>query len=165
MLVEGLVYVEKERMKHLSFHSSFIYDFLNNGALRDDEDIESTTKRKAQKIDSVFIIFRLNDKRKIICIQPFITDFKLTAEHAGVQMYPTCGIVMNTWNDSVQFQMLLDELDFRNNAMVRLTRKFINRCKVETVITAPVENGLVTTAIDILKQDPINFLIEYLFSC
>jgi hypothetical protein len=80
-------------------------------------------------------------------------------------MYPTCGIAMNTLNDSVQFQMLLDELDFRNNAMVRLTRKFINSCKFETVITAPVENGLVTTAIDVPKQDPINFLIDYLFSC
>jgi hypothetical protein len=55
--------------------------------------------------------------------------------------------------------MLLDKLNFSNTAMMVLPREFINSCKVETIITAPVVNGIATTATDILKQDLTNFLL------
>jgi hypothetical protein len=61
------------------------YDFVANGALRGIGDIQSPTKQKATKIDSVFIVFHLNDKSKAICIQPFITNFKLTVEAGSTQ--------------------------------------------------------------------------------
>jgi hypothetical protein len=113
------------------------YDFVNNAALRDDEDIQSNTKQKATHIDSVFITFHPNDKSKAICLQTFIKNFKLTAEDAGAQTYPASGIVMNTWNDFVQYQMLMDA-QFINNAMVGLPRNFINRSKAESIATATV---------------------------
>jgi hypothetical protein len=69
---------------------------------------------------------------------------------------------MNTWNDPVQYQMLLDALNFGNNSIVGLPREFINRYKAEAVVTVPVANGLVTTAADIPKQDLTNFLLAIL---
>jgi hypothetical protein len=56
-----------------------LYDFVNNNEFKGDETIQSTTKQKATKIDSVFIIFHPNDKSKTICIQSFISNFKRTA--------------------------------------------------------------------------------------
>jgi hypothetical protein len=125
------------------------YDFVNNGVFRDDNDIHSATKQKATTIDSVFITFHLNDKSKAICGHPFIKNFTLTAEDAGAQTYPAGGIVMNTWNDPVQYQMLLDALHFSNNTMVGLPPYFIKSFKAETIITAPVANGIAPTATDI----------------
>jgi hypothetical protein len=94
------------------------YDFVNDNALTDDEDIQSTTKQKATKIDSVFIIFHPNDKSKVICIKPLISNFKLTAEGADAQKYPTDEIVMRILNDHIQYQMLLDALNFSSNSMI-----------------------------------------------
>jgi hypothetical protein len=128
------------------------YDFVNNGALRDDDDIQSTTKQKTIKIDSVFITFHPNDKSKAICVQPFIKNFKLTAENAGAQTYQADGIVMNIWIDPVQYQMLMDALNFINNAMVGLSRKFINGCKAEIAVAAPVANGIATTLLMSLSK-------------
>jgi hypothetical protein len=84
--------------------------------LLDDGDIQSTTKQNATKIDSVFIKFHQNDKSKAICIQPFITNFKLTVEDGGVQIYSAGGILIRIWNDLVQYQMLLIALNFSNNS-------------------------------------------------
>jgi hypothetical protein len=82
------------------------YDFGNNGVLRDEGDIQSTTKQKATTIDDLFITFHPNEKCKGICVQPFVKNFQLKAEDAGYQTYPACGIVMNTRNNHVQYQML-----------------------------------------------------------
>jgi hypothetical protein len=70
------------------------HDFVNENALRDDRNIQSTTKKKAIKIDSVFITFHANDKSKAICIQYFIDNFKLAGKDAGALVYLTGGIVM-----------------------------------------------------------------------
>jgi hypothetical protein len=105
------------------------YGFVNGNALRDGGDIQSTAKQKAPKIDFVFITFHPNDKNKATCVQSFIDNFKLTAEDAGTLMYPTDRIVMKIWNDSVQYQMLLDALTFSNNSMIGLSQDFINSFK------------------------------------
>jgi hypothetical protein len=80
----------------LAMHEFGEYDFVNRNALRNDENIQSTKKQKATKFDSVFITFHQNDKRKAFCVQPFIDNFKLTAEDVGALTYPAGGIVMNT---------------------------------------------------------------------
>jgi hypothetical protein len=54
----------------------------------------------------------------VICIQQFTDNFKLTADDAGAQICPAGGIVMKTWNDSVEYQMLFDALKFNNNSKV-----------------------------------------------
>jgi hypothetical protein len=72
--------------------------------------MNSTTKQACTKIDSVFITFYPNEQSKAICAQPYIKDFKLTTQDAGNQIYPGKGITMRTWNDEVQFNMLLDAL-------------------------------------------------------
>jgi hypothetical protein len=70
------------------------YDFVNENALRDDRNIQSTIKQKATKIDFVFITFHANDKSKVICIQYFIDNFKLAREDAGALAYPTDSVGM-----------------------------------------------------------------------
>jgi hypothetical protein len=65
--------------------------FCKGNALTYDRNTQSTTKKKVTKIDSVFITFHRNDKSKTICIQPFIDNFKLTAEGASPQIYPAGG--------------------------------------------------------------------------
>jgi hypothetical protein len=140
------------------------YDFANLKALRDHWDIQSTTKQKANKIDFVFVSFYANDKSKAICIQRYIKNFKLTAENAGAQTYLADSIVMNTWNDPVQYQMMMDAITFSNNAMVRFPREFINSCKAEIIVTAPVANGIATTATDIPKQYLPDFLLAIPFA-
>jgi hypothetical protein len=96
-----------------------------------------------------------------ICVQPFIKNFKLTAEDVGAQTYPAGDIVMRSGNDPVQYQMLMDALNFSNNAMVRLSIEFINNYKAEAIVTALVANGIPTTAADIPKQVLSNFYISY----
>jgi hypothetical protein len=140
------------------------YDFVNRNAKRDSGDIRSTPKQKIPNIDSVFITFHPNDKNKVICVQPFIDNFKLTAEDACDLTCPAVGIVMNTWIDTVQYKILLDAMNFSNNSMVGLPREFINSCKGETIVTAPISNGLAITAADILKQDLTNFLLAIPFA-
>jgi hypothetical protein len=66
-------------------------------------------------------------------------------------------------NDPVQYQMLIEVLNFSNNAMVGLPRELINSSKAETVVTAPVTNGIATTATDIPKQGLTNFLLAIMF--
>jgi hypothetical protein len=53
--------------------------------------------------------------------------------------------------------MLMDALNFINNAMVGWSREFIDSCKVETIFTALVANGIVPTATHISNQDLTNF--------
>jgi hypothetical protein len=55
---------------------------VNGNAYSDDGNIQSATKQKSTKIYFVFISFQPNDKGKAICVQPFIKEFKLTAEDA-----------------------------------------------------------------------------------
>jgi hypothetical protein len=126
-------------------------------ALTYDRNTQSTTKKKVTKIDSVFIAFRRNDKSKAICIQPFNNIFTLPAEGVDVQTYSGDGIVMRTWRDSVQYQMLLDGLNFRNNSMIWWPREFIKSCKTETIVNVPIAKGLFTAVTDISKQDRITF--------
>jgi hypothetical protein len=63
---------------------------------------------------------------------------------------------MSKWNDSIQYQMLMDALNFSHNGRVGLHLEFINSCKAETVVISPVENGIVNTATDVPKR-PTNF--------
>jgi hypothetical protein len=58
------------------------------------------------KTDSVFITFHPNDKSKAICIRPFISNFRQTAEDPDAQTYSAGRIVRKTRNDSVQYQIL-----------------------------------------------------------
>jgi hypothetical protein len=62
-------------------------------------DINSVTKHGVSKIDSLFITFHNNRRAKVICIHPYIENFRLTVEEAGYNSYPGGGIKMNTWND------------------------------------------------------------------
>jgi hypothetical protein len=64
---------------------------------------------------------------------------------------------MSKWNDSVQYRMLMDALNFSHNGMVGLPLEFINSCKAETVVISLVENGIVNTATDIPKKNPLTF--------
>jgi hypothetical protein len=50
----------------------------------------------------------------------FYQNFKITVEEAGNNTYPGCGITMRTWNDHIQYQMLLEALDLNNNSLVGL---------------------------------------------
>jgi hypothetical protein len=48
----------------------------------------------------------------------------MTFEEAGNNTYPGSGIVMNTWNDHVQFQMILEALNPNNNSLVGLSSDY-----------------------------------------
>jgi hypothetical protein len=98
---------------------------VKTNPLRDDGDIQFTTKQKDTKINSVFITFHPNDKSKTIFIQPLITNFELIAEDVGARIYPAGGIIMNTWNDLTQYQMFMDALNFSDNSIVGLHIKFL----------------------------------------
>jgi hypothetical protein len=71
---------------------------------------------------------------------------------------------MNTWNDPVQYQMLMDLLKFSNNAMIELPREFIKGCKVESFVTPPVAYDIATTYCHIPKQDLTTFLLAIHFA-
>jgi hypothetical protein len=83
--------------------------------------IESVTKQAASKSYCLFIIFHYHGADKAVCIQPYIRDFKLTVEEVGKNTYPGGGINMNTYEDHVQYQMLLDALNLNNNSLVSLS--------------------------------------------
>jgi hypothetical protein len=99
---------------------------VSSFSLRDDGDIHSTIKQRVTKIDSIYITFHPNDNSKDVYIQPFIDNFKITAEDTVDLTYSAGRIVMRTWYDLVQYQMLSDALKFNSNSMVRLSREFIN---------------------------------------
>jgi hypothetical protein len=46
--------------------------------------------------------------------------------------------VINIWKDPVQDQILMEAMNFRDNATEGLAREFINRCKAEIIVIAPV---------------------------
>jgi hypothetical protein len=91
-------------------------------------DIVSVTKQATRKIDSLFITFHYHRSAKAICIQPYITNFKITIEEAGNNTYPGSGISMNTYEDNVQYQMLLDTLNLNNNSLVVLSHEYYHSC-------------------------------------
>jgi hypothetical protein len=91
-------------------------------------DIASVTKQAANKIDSLFITFHYHQMAKAVCIQPFIENFKLTVEEAGNNTYPGGGLSMNTWNDHIQYQMLLDPHNLNNNSLVSLSHEYYRSC-------------------------------------
>jgi hypothetical protein len=70
---------------------------------------------------------------------------------------------MIIWNDSVQYQILMDALNFSNNSLVGLPREFNNCGKTETVVTTPAAN-CTTNATGIPKQDLTNFLFAIPFA-
>jgi hypothetical protein len=59
--------------------------------------------------------------------------------------------------------MLLDTLNIFNNFIIGLSHEIINRCNAETVVTAPVANGIATPAPDIPEQDLTNYLFAIPF--
>jgi hypothetical protein len=71
---------------------------------------------------------------------------------------------MRILNDHIQYQMLLDALNFSSNSMIWLPLEFINSCKTETIVNDLVANDLITTVTDISKQDCINFLLAIPFA-
>ena len=125
--------------------------------------MESTTKQAATKIDSLFITFHTSDRAKAICVQPYIRDFKITAEDAGNQTYPGGGITMNTYNDHVQLQMLLDALNYSNNALASLPWDYLTSCFLIT------NNNIFNVNISVLNtnminRDTTNFLLDIQFA-
>ena len=97
-------------------------------ALAADVAISSVTKQAASKIDSLFITFHPTRSSKAICVQPYIKGFKLTVEEAGNNTYPGGGINMNTYNDHVQYKMLLDTLNLNNNSLTSLSHEYFRSC-------------------------------------
>jgi hypothetical protein len=73
---------------------------------------------------------------------------------------------MRTWNDEIQYNMLLDALNFNNNMIAGLSSKNLNSCRplttqVNNIIaanTAMVENSI------IMSVDITNFLIGIPFA-
>jgi hypothetical protein len=90
--------------------------------------IESVTKQAASKIDSLLIAFHYHFPAKAVCVQPYITDFKITVEEAGNNSYPGGGISMNTYENHVQYPMLLDALNLNNNSIVALSHDYYRSC-------------------------------------
>jgi hypothetical protein len=90
--------------------------------------IEAVTKQAASKIDSLFITFHYHRPAKAVCVQPYITDFKITVEEAGNNTYPGGDISMNTYEDHVQYKMLLDALNLNNNSIVALSHEYYRSC-------------------------------------
>jgi hypothetical protein len=80
--------------------------------------IESVTKQAASKIDSLFIIFHYHRTAKAVCVQLYIKKFQITVEEAGNNTYPGGGITMDTYEDHIQYHLLLDALNFNNNSLV-----------------------------------------------
>jgi hypothetical protein len=158
------LYIPFVKIVHASAMRQFdVNYFIYSGAIRDDEHDQSITKQKATKID-IFYIIRSNDKSKAICIQPYIIKIKFTAEDAPAQIYPAGGFGIKTWNDIVQYQILMDALSLRSKALVELSCEFIKSCKTETIVTTLVANGTVTIATYIPKQDITNFLLVIPFA-
>jgi hypothetical protein len=85
--------------------------------------IESVTKQAASKIDRLFITFHYHRAAKAVCVQPYIKKFQITVEEAGNNNYPGGGISMDTYDDHVQYQMLMDALNLNNNSIVSLSHE------------------------------------------
>jgi hypothetical protein len=90
--------------------------------------IASITKQAASKIDSLFITFHYHRAAKAVCIQPHIKGFRLIVEEAGNNTYPGGRITMDTYEDHVQYQMLLDALNLNNNSLVSLSHEYYRSC-------------------------------------
>jgi hypothetical protein len=52
----------------------------------------------------------------------------LTVEKAGNNTYPGGGFSMNTYEDHVQYQMLLDAFNLNNNSLVSLSHEYYRSC-------------------------------------
>jgi hypothetical protein len=123
--------------------------------------MNSITKQAVTKVDSVFITFHPNEQSKAICLHSYIKDFQLTREDAGNQTYTAGGITMMTWNDEIQYNMLLDGLNDNNNIIAGLPGEYLNSSRPMTLInandvaanTAMVENQT------IMNVETPNFLL------
>jgi hypothetical protein len=51
-------------------------------------------------------------------------NFKITVEETGNNTYPGGGISIETYEDHVQYQMLLDALNLNNNSLVCLSHEY-----------------------------------------
>jgi hypothetical protein len=139
--------------------------FANPGINNADVPISSVTKQAASKIDSLFITFHPSRSAKAICVQPYIKNFKLTVEEAGNNTYPGGGINMNTYNDHVQYKMLLDTLNLNNNSLVSLSYEYFRSCfPVSTNYTYGAGGGSEIAAHDIFEADTSNFLLGIPFA-
>jgi hypothetical protein len=69
---------------------------------------------------------------------------------------------MRTWNDTAQYQMLYDILNFINISLIVLLRELISSWKAETIVGTPALNDIATIVKNIGKRDFANFLLHIL---
>jgi hypothetical protein len=105
---------------------------------------------------------------KAVCIQPLIENFKTTVEEAGNNTYSGGGISMNTWNDHVQYQMLLDALHLNNNSLVSLPHEYYRSCfpmsETNSFGVLGGAGGIPTRDHDLYAADTSNFLLGIPFA-
>jgi hypothetical protein len=132
------------------------------------DDITSVTKQAGSKIDSLFITFHYHPMAKAICIQPCIENFKVTVEEAGNNTYPGGDISMNTVNNHVQYQMLLDPLNLNNNSLASLSHEYFRSCfpifDYYSYDAGAGLNGAPIKDHDIFAADTSNFLLGIPFA-
>jgi hypothetical protein len=139
--------------------------FGNPGVANADIAISSVTKQAASKIDSLFITFHPSRSAKAICVQPYIKNFKLNVEEAGNNTYPGGGINMNSYNDHVQYKMLLDTLNLNNNSLTSLSSEYFRSCfPALSDYTYAAGGGNEVAAHDIFAADTYNFLLGIPFA-
>ncbi|GMO20598.1 MAG: hypothetical protein Ta2E_11820 [Mycoplasmoidaceae bacterium] len=71
--------------------------------------------------------FHMQEKSKAICAQPYLTNFRLISDDTGSETYPGDGIDMRTYNDELQYVILLDALYYKNNFVFGLPTDNIHR--------------------------------------
>jgi hypothetical protein len=74
---------------------------------------------------------------------------------------------MNTWNDQVQYQMLLNTLNLNNNSLVGLPLDYYKRCfpVAETYTYVSIANGGVPTMdSNLIDNDITNYLLRIPFA-
>jgi hypothetical protein len=67
---------------------------------------------------------------------------------------------MRTWNDPNQYQILIDALNFSNNALVRLTEEFIDDYRSTIDIAVIATNAEMFRNEDIKRVDTTNFFLN-----
>jgi hypothetical protein len=139
--------------------------FGNPGVANADVAISSVIKQTASKIDSLFITFHPSRSANAICVQPYTKNFKLTVEESGNNTYPGGGINMNTYNDHIQYKMLLDTLNLNNNSLVSLQYEHFGCCfPALTDYSFGAVGGNEIAAYNIFTADTSSFLLGIPFA-
>ncbi|GMO24415.1 MAG: hypothetical protein Ta2E_13220 [Mycoplasmoidaceae bacterium] len=112
----------------------------------------------------MFITFHPKNKSKTICVQPYVEKFRLPAENAGNITYPSGGISMRTWNDELQYNMLLDTLNLNNNSLVGLPLEFYTSWFHASSYNAVAAAGFITRNGGISNSYISNFLLGIPFA-